>query len=324
MRAVRCHQPGRLQDLIVDDMPSPNVGKGQVLLDVEAAGVNYVDALFVEGRYQIKPTPPFTPGSEVAGTIAALGSEVDGLAVGDRVLVSCGLGGFSQQLLTPAASVVKIPEVLTAPAAACFTQSYSTALYALRTRVHVEAGERVLVLGAGGGVGLAAIEVAKHLGATVIGAASTEPKRSAALRSGADVVTPLDPSTLKDAVREAMDGGVDVVIDPIGGASTVAALRTLRDFGRLAVIGFASGPIADIPANQVLLRNRSIVGVDWGIWAMTHGDEQRRLLNELLHLVEEGVLHPTEPTMYRLDEAALALSDLLKRKGLGKVALDCS
>ena len=324
MRAVQCHQPGRLEDLVVEEMPSPSPRAGQVLIDVEAAGVNYVDALFVEGRYQIKPTPPFTPGSEVAGVIAALGSEVAGLGVGDRVLVSCGLGGFSQQLLVPAASVVKIPDVLTVRAAACFTQSYSTALYALRSRVHLQEGERVLVLGAGGGVGLAAIEVAKALGATVLGAASTEEKRSAALRSGADAVIAFDPLTLKDDVRGAMDGGVDVVIDPVGGEATVAALRTLRDFGRLAVIGFASGPIPNLPANQVLLRNRSVVGVDWGIWAMTHGEEQRRLLDELLGLVATHVLRPTEPSMYRLEDAAQALSDLLGRKVVGKIALDCS
>ncbi|MEI6701293.1 MAG: zinc-binding dehydrogenase, partial [Actinomycetota bacterium] len=134
----------------------------------------------------------------------------------------------------------------------------------------------------------------------------------------------LDPLTLKDSVREVMTGGVDVVIDPVGGEATVAALRTLRDFCRLAVIGFASGPIPNLPANQVLLRNRSVVGVDWGIWAMTHGDEQRNLLDELLRLVEDGVLRPTEPTMYPLDDVAQALSDLLNRKVVGKIALDCS
>ncbi len=324
MRAVVCHNPGELSDLVVEEVTNPQVRAGQVEIAVEAAGVNYVDALFVQGRYQLKPNPPFTPGSEVAGVVVQLGEGVTAVRLGDRVLVSCGLGGFAERVVAPATSCMVLPDSLTSPAAACFTQSYSTALYTYLHRVHLQRGERVLVLGGGGGVGLAAIRVGVALGATVYAAASTEQKRAAALTAGASEVIDGDPEHLKQTLRSAIDGGVDVVIDPVGGAACEASLRNLRDGGRLAVIGFASGSIPNLPANQVLLRNRSVVGVDWGIWAMTHADEQRRLLDELLALVDGGVLHPTEPSMYQLVDAAQALSDLLSRKVIGKIALDCS
>ncbi|MFG1997823.1 NADPH:quinone oxidoreductase family protein [Spirillospora sp. NPDC048911] len=295
-------------------------GPGQVVITVEAAGVNYVDGLFVHGRYQIKPPLPFVPGSEIAGTVTAVGPDVTGPAVGTRVLAGCGLGGFAEQVVVPAAAAVPIPDELDAARAATFTQSYCTALSALRERGGLKPGENILVLGAGGGVGLAAVQVAKALGARVLAGASTEGKRDAALAAGADAV--LDTSTdVKSAARAWSEGGVDLVYDPVGGALADPALRALRENGRYLVIGFASGTIPALPLNQVLLRNRAVVGVDWGAWSGSNPQAQRALLNELLRQVRDGHLDPVPPHTEPLDAAGKVLDDLLNRRVIGKVAL---
>jgi NADPH2:quinone reductase len=322
VRAVVCNELGPPSLLRVEERPDPEPGPGTVAVDVEAAGVNYVDALFVGGRYQIKPAVPFVPGSESAGTIGAVGAGVRDLRPGDRVLVSAGLGGFATKLVAGAGSVVVIPDRLDFPRAATFTQSYSTSLFALRDRAHAAPGETVLVLGAGGGVGLAAIGVARALGCRVLGVASSADKRQAAVEAGAEVA--LDPvaEPIKDAARSWAGGtGVDIVVDPIGGALAEPALRALGDRGRYLVIGFASGDIPSVPLNQVLLRNRSVIGIDWGIWAMTHATEQRALLEDLLAMVATGTLDPVRPTEYPLDDVAGALEDLLGRRAVGKIAL---
>ncbi|MFF0520386.1 zinc-binding dehydrogenase [Actinomadura nitritigenes] len=306
MRAAICEELG---SLAVKDTAPVEPGPGQVLLTVEAAGVNYVDALFVQGRYQIKPPLPFVPGSEVAGT----------LPDGTRVLAMCGLGGFASHVAVPAAAAVPLPDKLDAPRAATFTQSYCTALFALRDRAALAAGETVLVLGAGGGVGLAAVQVATALGARVLAVASSEEKRRAALAAGAD--SAVDAADVKAAARAWSDGGVDLVYDPVGGALADPALRALREGGRHAVIGFASGDIPSLPLNQVLLRNRSIVGVDWGAWSMRHPAEQRALLDELLAMVAEDRLDPVAPRTELLASAPRVLDDLLNRRVVGKVAL---
>ncbi|MBW8482040.1 NADPH:quinone oxidoreductase family protein [Actinomadura parmotrematis] len=317
MRAVRCAELGTVA---VADVPEPEAGPGQVVIGVEAAGVNYVDGLFVRGRYQIKPPLPFVPGGEVAGTVVAAGPDVTSPAVGTRVLAMCGLGGFAERVAVPASAAVPLPEKLDAVRAATFTQSYCTALFALRTRARLAAGERVLVLGAGGGTGLAAVQVAKALGARVLAAASSEEKRALALAAGADAV--LDPAgDVKTAAREWSGGGVDVVYDPVGGALAEPGLRALREFGRYVVIGFASGTIPSLPLNQVLLRNRSVVGVDWGAWALSDGAGQLALLEELLGLVADGALAPVAPTAVPLESAGRAMDDLLGRRTAGKVAL---
>jgi NADPH2:quinone reductase len=310
-----------LSDLVVEEVDEPSLRAGAVKISVEAAGVNYVDALFVEGRYQIKPTPPFTPGSEIAGTVIAVGEGVEVPRIGDRVLASPGLGGFAEFIVVAAEACSVLPQSLSFAAAACFTQSYSTALYTYRHRVHLRAGERVLVLGGGGGVGLAAIRVGAALGAEVYAAASTPQKRAAALAAGATAVIDGDPDQLKMAVRAVVGGGVDVVVDPVGGPSTEASLRNLRDGGRLAVIGFAAGSIPEVPSNLVLLRNRSLVGVDWGIWAMSNGRDQGELLRELLSMVGQGELTVDEPTTFPLEHGADALRDLIGRRVVGKIAL---
>jgi len=328
MRAVVCRELGPPSSLEVAEVDPPEVRAGGVIVDVEAAGVNYVDALFVQGKYQIKPPLPFTPGSEVAGTVSAVGDGVKGVAVGDRVLVSCGLGGFAEQVGVAASALTSVPAALDAARAAAFGQSYCTALFALRDRAGMQPGETVLVLGAGGGVGLATIDVARALGAHPIGAASTDDKRDAALAAGAEAVIDTTTESVKDRARElareltsATATGVDLVLDPVGGDLAEQGLRALGEGGRFVVIGFASGTIPALPANQVLLRNRSVVGVDWGAWAMSHGDEQRALLATLLDLVAAGSLHPAAPTAYPLERVGDALDDLLGRRVVGKVVL---
>jgi NADPH:quinone reductase len=322
VRAVVCHELGPPSLLRTEERPDPEAGADGVVVEVEAAGVNYVDALFVAGRYQVKPPLPFVPGTESAGRVIATGSEVSGIEVGQRVLVSAGLGGYASHVVADPGSVTGIPDLLDAPRAATFTQSYSTSLFALGERAGVRPDERVLVLGAGGGVGLAAIGVAKALGCRTLGVASSAAKRAAALAAGAEAV--LDPASdnVKDAARAWAGGtGVDVVLDPIGGALAEPSLRALGDGGRYLVIGFASGEIPSIPLNQVLLRNRSVIGIDWGIWAMTNAEAQRRLLADLLAMVADGRLDPVRPAEYPLEDVAHALEDLLERRAVGKIAL---
>jgi len=308
--------------LRVQEQPDPEPGPGEVAVAVEAAGVNFVDGLFVAGQYQIKPSLPFVPGSEVAGHVVAVGPDVGGLALGDRVLASVGLGGFASRVVVPATAAIVLPEGLDAPRAATFTQSYSTSLFALRDRAHAAPGETVLVLGAGGGVGLAAIGVARALGCRVLGVASSADKREAALAAGAEAVVDPAAEPLKEAARAWAGGtGVDLVVDPVGGPLAEQSLRALGDRGRYLVIGFASGDIPSVPLNQVLLRNRTVLGIDWGIWAMTHPAEQRALLDNLLEMVAAGSLDPVHPAEYPLENVARALEDLLGRRAVGKIAL---
>ena len=321
MRAVVCSEFAPVDQLRVEERPDPEPGPGQVVVAVEAAGVNFVDALFVQGAYQIKPPLPFTPGGEVAGRVAAVGEGVDGLAVGDRVLAMSWLGGFATHAVVPAPAVVPVPGGLSAGQAAGLVQSYGTMLFAFTRRMQLRAGEWVLVLGAGGGIGLAAIDLAKHLGAKVIAAASSSDKLEAATRAGADAAIAYEDEDLKARARELSGGGVDVVVDPVGGRFAEVALRSLGWMGRYLVIGFAGGAIPSLPANQVLLNNRTVVGIDWGAWTMRDPDGNRLLLDDLMALAAAGEIHPVEPTAYPLDEVVRALTDLQERRVGGKVVL---
>jgi NADPH2:quinone reductase len=320
MRRVVCQEIGPLDQLIVEDGEPVTPGDGQVVIDVKAAGVNFVDALFVLGQYQIKPPTPFTPGSEAAGIVSALGPGVEGVEVGDRVLVQCGLGGFAEQLTANALALIPMPDALSFGQAAALVQSYATMLYAFTRRTTVAEGETVLVLGAGGGIGLAAIDLAKALGLRAIAVASSAEKLDKAKAAGAEAA--IDASEdVKVRARELSGGGVDLVVDPIGGPLAEAALRALKMNGRYLVIGFASGEIPRLPANQVLLNNRTVVGIDWGAWTMREPAAHRALLADLLTMVAEGRLSPVEPTAYPLDDAATALADLVGRRVAGKVVL---
>jgi NADPH2:quinone reductase len=322
VRAVVCHELGPPSLLRIEERPDPVPAAGQVLVEVEAAGVNFVDGLFIAGQYQIKPPLPFTPGSEIAGRIAAVGRGVEQFDLGQRVIASPGLGGYASHLVTAPSALTPIPDQLDGPRAATFTQSYCTCLYALRQRAQVRPDETVLVLGAGGGIGLAAIATARALGGRVIGAASSEAKRQAALEAGAEAVIDSIAGSIKDEARAWAGGtGVDVVVDPIGGAAAEPALRALGDGGRYLVIGFASGAIPTVPLNQVLLRNRAVLGIDWGIWAMQHGADQQVLLQDLLAMVGDDRITPVQPTTFPLEQVGAALDDLLARRVVGKIAL---
>ncbi len=321
MRAVVCSEFAPIDQLQIEERPDPEPGPGKVVVAVRAAGVNYVDGLFVQGKYQIKPPLPFTPGGEVAGDVVAVGEGVDTVAVGDRVLAMPWLGGFASHVELAAGGVVPVPGSLSYGQAAALVQSYGTMLFALTKRTQVQQGEWVLVLGAGGGIGLAAVDVARHLGARVIAAASTPEKLGAATAAGAEATIAYEDEDLKARAREISGGGVDLVVDPVGDRFADPALRALGWMGRYIVIGFAGGEIPKLPVNQVLLNNRTIVGVDWGAWTMRDAVGNQVLLAELMQLAGAGALHPVEPTEYALDDVVRALTDLQDRKVAGKLVL---
>lgn len=321
MRTVVCKQLGPLSELVLEDGDRPTPGAGQVVVDVKAAGVNFVDGLLCQGQYQIKPPVPFYPGGEIAGEVSSVGDGVTGVAVGDRVLAYTGIGGFAEQVVVPVPSLVAMPNGLGFGQAATLIQSYGTILFTLTRRTSVQPGEWVLVLGAGGGVGLAAIDLARALGARVIAAASTQEKLDKALANGAEATIAYEDEDLKVRARELSGGGVDVVIDPVGGRHSEPALRATGPFGRFCVIGFASGPIASVPLNQVLLNNRTVVGVDWGAWTFRDPTGNREMLAELVAMIDDGRLHPTVPTEYPLDQAATVMAGLIDRTLSGKVVL---
>jgi NADPH2:quinone reductase len=241
--------------------------------------------------------------------------------VGDRVIAFTGFGGFAEQAVVPALSLIAMPATVDFAQAATLIQSYATILFTLTRRTHLSPGEWVLVLGAGGGIGLAATDVATALGGRVIAAASGAEKLEAAMAMGAEATIAYEEEDLKAKAREISGGGVDVVIDPVGGRHSEAALRATGHFGRFCVIGFASGPIASVPLNQVLLNNRTVIGVDWGGWTFMDPLGNRTLLDELLEMVGSGKLHPVGPAAYPLEQAAAVMSGLIDRSIAGKTVL---
>jgi len=322
-----CRSFGGPEDLVVEDMDTVACGPDQVRIRVWASGVNYVDALFVQGRYQIRPALPFVPGSEIAGEITEVGSAVEGREVGERVMASVGLGGFADEIVVRPEQLTTIPDVVSFGQAATMGQSYCTAWFTLTRRMELRPEDWVVIFGASGGVGLAMLDVARSFGAHTVAVASTPEKLQLCIERSANAV--IDSSTtveeagpLRGQIRDMTGGGADIVIDTVGGALTEAGLRGLREGGRLMVIGFASGEIPSLPANQVLLRNRSVLGVDWGAWALGHPQDNAALFAEVLQRVEAGSLSPIEPTMYALEDVGDALGDLLGRKVIGKVALE--
>jgi NADPH:quinone reductase len=328
---IECAAFGPIEDLRVVEREPATLSPGQVRLAVSAAGVNFVDGLLVEGRYQIKPPLPFVPGGEIVGRVTELGDGVDGVSVGDRMFASIGFGGFASEVVVSPRQLVAIPDTLTDGQAATFMQSYMTGWYALRVRARASAGDTMLVLGAGSGVGLAAVDIGAALGLRVIAAASTLEKRALAESRGAMATidnSTLDAAGIKDAAKafaatfedRADRGGVDLIYDPVGGEVGEVALRALGEDGQYLVIGFVAG-IPNLPANQVLLRNRRVTGVDWGAWVGRHQEENRALLAEVVERIAAGDLDPVEPVSHPLQDAARALRDLADRKVAGKVAL---
>lgn len=321
MRKVVCSSFGPLDGLTVENAPDLVPDAAGVVIAVEASGANFVDALICQGRYQLQPALPFTPGSEVAGTVAALGAEVTGVDLGQRVLALTANGGYATQVAVPAPSIVPIPDNLSAGQAAGLVQSYATMRYALTQRTTVVPDEWIAVLGAGGGIGLAAVDLAVSMGARVVACASSADKLDLALAAGALATIDYEDAgvDLKAAIREATAGGADMVIDPVGGSKAEAALRALRWGGRYLVLGFAAGEIPRLPLNQVLLNSRSVIGVDWGAWMTRDPAGNAAMLQDLLGMVAAGQVHPVEPTARPLDEAAAALADLQARRVAGKL-----
>lgn len=321
MRAVVCTEVGSLDGLVLQDVPLPDPAHGEVRVAVRAAGVTYVDALVATGRYQFPASPPYVPGGEAAGIVDALGTGVDGWQIGDRVIVAPGTGAFAEAVVARADEVIRIPDGVDFPSAATFRQAYATAWFAFTRRIRLRSGDSVLVTGAGGGVGLAAIDVAVALGAKAIGVASSEEKRSLARQAGA--VATIDPTTedVKVRARELTGDGVDVVYDATGGDVSEAALRALRFDGRLCVVGFPAG-IPRVPLNLVLLNNRSVVGVEWGGWLKRFPDDNRVMVEEVVEALAAGRIHPVAPDVRPLESVVTTLADLLERRVAGKVAID--
>jgi NADPH:quinone reductase len=321
MREVVCRSFAPLDQLVIEERPSPDLKPGQVRLRVTAAGVNFVDALLVQGLYQIKPPLPFVAGGESVGIVTELGEGVTVPAVGERVLITSGVGGFATEMIAPAERAWIVPPTLTDGQAATFMQSYMTAYFALMQRARVRPGQWLLVLGAGGGVGLAAVDVGRALGLQVIAAASSDEKRAMATSRGAVAVIDSSSEDVKARAREISGDGVDAVYDPVGGKVGEECLRSLREDGQFLVIGFASGEIPKLPANHVLLRNRRVTGVDWGAWVGRNPAANQELVGQVLGLIASGDLNPVEPVSYPFEQAARALADQQNRKVVGKAAL---
>ena len=323
MRALLCSEPGPpLSRLAVADVPAPRPGEREVVVRVEAAGLNYPDALLVQGRYQVKPVPPFVPGMELAGVVSAVGAGVEGLRPGDPVMAASTVGAFAEECLLAAERAVRRPDGLSAELAAASLITYGTTLHALEDRGRLQAGETVLVLGAAGGVGTAAVELAKLLGARVIAAASSPERLALCRRLGADEVVDYAREDLRARVGELTGGrGVDVVYDPVGGSLSEAALRATAWGGRHLVIGFAAGEVPRLPLNLALLSERSIVGVYWGEWTRRDRAASAAALRRLGESIAAGRLRPVVTRRLRLEEVPQGLQDLLDRRVQGKLVV---
>jgi NADPH2:quinone reductase len=322
MLRIACQEFGSPELLMPEEASDPQPGSGQTVISVRAAGVSFVDGLMIRGLYQMKPPLPFTPGIVAAGDVIGVGNNVSHLLLGSRVVgCSFDLGGYASRRVLPANAVVPVPEAVTYEVAATAVESYAASLFALTKRVALHPNEWVLVLGAGGGIGLAAVDVAASLGAHVIAAASSPAKRTAALDAGAEVAIDYETEDLKSRVRDITGSGTDVVVDPVGDPFAEPALRSLRGFGRYLVLGFAGGAIPKLPINRVLLENRAIIGVDWGAWSIQNPDANGSLITELLDGAATGSLRPRAPTAFPLDRAAQALNELAQRRITGKLAL---
>ena len=323
MRAVLCTEHGPPESLIIAEVPDLEAGPGQVVVDVGAAGVNFPDTLIIQNLYQFKPDLPFSPGGEVAGTVRQVGSGVDHVAVGDRVIAFPGWGGFAEQVAVEARTVIPIPDTMTIDVAAAFVMTYGTSYHALKDRADPEPGETLLVLGAAGGVGLAAVELGKALNLRVIAAASTAEKLAVCRDHGADDVINYSTEDLKARAKELTAGnGVDIVYDPVGGDYTEAALRATAWGGRLLVVGFASGPIPKIPLNLTLLKGCDIRGVFWGSFAARQPKRNAANLMELVAMFNAGTIKPHISARYPLEETGAALRSVMDRKATGKIVIE--
>jgi NADPH:quinone reductase len=324
MRAVRCHQWGIPDVLRLDEFESPGLRPEQVRIRVHAAGINFADTLMVAGKYQVKPPFPFTPGLEVAGEVIEVGAAVPNVRPRQRVLAVLRRGGgYADEATVDAAAVVPIPDAMDFVTAAAFPVAYGTSHFALTHRGGLKPGETMLVLGAAGGVGLTAVEIGKHLGARVIAAAGGPDKLAVARQHGADEVIDYRSESIRDRVRDLTGGlGADVVYDPVGGDAFDQALRAVNWEARMLVIGFASGRIQSVPANLILVKNISVIGVVWGAQAERDPVLVSRNLAELLRWWEAGRLKPLVAKTFPLAEAGAAMQALLSRRHAGRIVLE--
>jgi NADPH2:quinone reductase len=322
MKALVCRSFGPIDSLAVEELPDPVPLAGQVVIGVRACGVNFPDVLIVQGKYQFKPALPFSPGGEVAGVIEAVGSGVNGLHVGDRVVGIAAWGGMAEKLAADASQVLPIPDGVDFVTASCVASAHGTTLYALRDRAKLRAGETLLVLGASGGLGLAAVQIGKRMGARVIAAASSPEKLETCRKHGADLLVDYAKEDLKAQVK-AMTGGLgaDVVYDPVGGTVTEAALRAIAWEGRLLVLGFTAGEIPKIPLNLVLLKGCAVVGVYWGMSVMRDPAHGRAILQEIMGWLQDGSLRPHVHVRVPLSRSLDALRAIEERRVQGKAVV---
>ena len=331
MKALQCVELGGPDKLKINEVDSPSVIPGHVVIDVKSGSINFPDVLMIQGLYQFQPPLPFTPGGESAGIISEVGEDVTKFKVGDKVFAMTGTGAFAEKILAHEASCMLIPDSMDYDSAAALSMTYGTSLYALKQRANIQPGETLLVLGASGGVGIAAIELGKAMGAKVIAAASTQDKVDMCMAHGADkgFIYPsgnLDrdqQKQLSNKIKELTDGkGANVVYDPVGDSYSEPCLRATAWEGRYLVIGFAAGEIPKIPLNITLLKGCQIVGVFWGAWVGMHPDENNKNFDELFKLHAEGKINPEVSQKYALENSADAFSHLANRKAKGKVIIN--
>ena len=322
MKAVLCKAFGPADMLVLEEVASPVPAKNEILLQVHAAGVNFPDTLIIEGKYQFKPPFPFSPGGEAAGVVTAVGENVRHLKIGDRVMALTGWGSFAEEVKVPSYNVLPIPTAMDFTTAAAFSMTYGTSIHALKQRAQLQPGETLLVLGASGGVGLAAVEIGKAMGARVIAAASSAEKLAVAKAFGADELINYSQDNLKDEIKRLTDGnGVDVIYDPVGGDLFDQAIRSIAWNGRLLVVGFASGRIPELPVNLALLKGAAVVGVFWGSFAQRQPQDNAANFQQLFNWFAEGKLKPLVSQTYPLEQTAQAINDLSQRKAVGKVVV---
>ena len=322
MKAVLCKQFGPPDSLVVEDVASPKASTGEVVIAVKAASLNFPDVLIIQNKYQFKPPLPFSPGSELAGVVKEVGEGVSGFKPGDKVIAFTTYGAFAEEVKTEASRLVPLPEKMDFVSGAAFLLTYATTDHALRDRGALAAGETLLVLGAAGGVGLAAIEIGKVLGARVIACASSEDKLAVCRSHGADATINYSTEDLRERIKLLTDGkGVDVVYDPVGGPYTEPAFRSLAWRGRHLVVGFAAGEIPKLPLNLALLKGASVVGVFWGDFARRQPKEFAHSIRQLGRWYAEGRLKPHVSQTLPLEKAVDALKLMAARQVTGKLVL---
>lgn len=321
MKALICEEFAPYKSHKIQEVPAPELKAGALRISVRAAGVNFPDILIVEGKYQLKPPFPFSPGSECAGVVTEVADDVTGFAKGDRVFCGTGHGAFAEEVVIEADRVFKVPDEMSFEQASAVNLVYGTSYHALKDRAALKPGESLFVLGAAGGVGLAAVELGKAMGATVIAGASSDEKLAVCREHGADMVVNYAKEDIKEKVRELSGGGVDVVYDPVGDKFAEPAFRALGWEGRFLVVGFAGGEIPKLPLNLALLKSADVRGVFWGQWIQRNPEKHKANVAEFLAMAADGRIKPRISASYPLEDFIKAYDDIAERRAMGKVVL---